>query len=349
MLDKLPEGLFCQIQKCGDRIVSLSQQLIENCTSNAAENFMAVNTKFNGGKQINRMQKGSFEHRCHGAALSFQKGAGWQASMRKRCTEQQAGPVLNKYCDSISLIRKADRERLSTEKSKKKRRLSKQSKTSIREDNHYGNSAQQPDIDQEELQRLCNENAIRMQVSDEERSNTEMKTRAQRNCGLWVELRKGRLTSSRFGEVCKRRKSTPCERIVKDILHSSSPNSQAINWGITHEDDAVKTYQSMTGNTVSPAGLFLSLEQGFLGASPDGIARDVKSKETGLLEVKYPHSAITQGKKTVGRAFTLQEAASSLKSFPVKFDKTGKLSLTKKSQPLLPNKRCNAHYINALV
>ena len=24
MLDKLPEGLFCQIQKCGDRTVSLS-------------------------------------------------------------------------------------------------------------------------------------------------------------------------------------------------------------------------------------------------------------------------------------------------------------------------------------
>ena len=47
MLDKLPEGLFRQIQKCGDRIVSLSQQLIKNCTSNAAENFMAVNTKFN--------------------------------------------------------------------------------------------------------------------------------------------------------------------------------------------------------------------------------------------------------------------------------------------------------------
>ena len=100
----------------------------------------------------------------------------------------------------------------------------------------------------------------------------------------------------------------------------------------------------MTGNTVSPAGLFLSVEQGFLGASPDGIVRDVKSNETGLLEVKCPHSAITQGKKTVGRAFTVQEAASSLKSFPVKFDKTGILSL-----PLLPNPKCNAHYINALV
>ena len=197
--------------------------------------------------------------------------------MWQRHTEQPAGPVLNKYCQSISLKRKVDRECLSIEKSKKRRRLSKQSKTSIREDNHYGDSTQQPDTDQEELQRLCNENAIRMQVSAKERSNIEMKTRGQGNCGLWVKLHKGRLTSSRFGEVCKRRKSTPCERIVKDISHSSSPNSQAINWGITHEDDAVKTYQSMTGSTVSPAGLFLSVEQGFLGASPNGIVRDVKS------------------------------------------------------------------------
>ena len=106
------------------------------------------------------------------------------ASMWQRCTEQPAGPVPNKYCHSISLKRKADRERFSTEKSKKRRRLSKQSRTSIREDNHYGDSVQQPDIDQEELQRLCNENAIRMQVSAEERSNIEMKRRAQRNCGL---------------------------------------------------------------------------------------------------------------------------------------------------------------------
>ena len=159
------------------------------------------------------MLKGSFEHRCHGAALSFQNDSGWHASMWQRCTEQPAGPVLNKYCHSISLKRKADRERLSTEKSKKRRHLSKQSKTSIREDNHYGDSAQQPNIDQEELQRLCDESAIRMQVSAEERSNIEMKTRAQRNCGLWVELRKGRLTSSRFGEVCKQHLANELLRI----------------------------------------------------------------------------------------------------------------------------------------
>ena len=46
VLDKLPECLFSQIIRCGDRIVSLASQLMQNCTSNAAENFMAVNAKF---------------------------------------------------------------------------------------------------------------------------------------------------------------------------------------------------------------------------------------------------------------------------------------------------------------
>jgi len=39
-------------QKCSDRIWSICPKLIENETSNAAEKFMSVNAKFNGGKQI---------------------------------------------------------------------------------------------------------------------------------------------------------------------------------------------------------------------------------------------------------------------------------------------------------
>ena len=39
VLDKLPEGLFSQIIKCGDRIVNFASPLIQNCTSNATEKF----------------------------------------------------------------------------------------------------------------------------------------------------------------------------------------------------------------------------------------------------------------------------------------------------------------------
>ena len=63
MIDKLPMGLISEVLKRGDRIVSLAGQLIANKTSNLAETYMSINAKFNGGKQINRIQRGSFENR----------------------------------------------------------------------------------------------------------------------------------------------------------------------------------------------------------------------------------------------------------------------------------------------
>ena len=63
LIDKLPSGLMNQILKRGDRIVSLAAQLVRNKTSNSAETYMSINAKFNGGKQVNRIQRGSFEIR----------------------------------------------------------------------------------------------------------------------------------------------------------------------------------------------------------------------------------------------------------------------------------------------
>ena len=61
--DKLPAGLMNAILQKGDRIVSLAGQLVTKKTSNLAETYMSANAKFNGGKQLNRIQRGSFENR----------------------------------------------------------------------------------------------------------------------------------------------------------------------------------------------------------------------------------------------------------------------------------------------
>ena len=63
LIDKLPTGLMNEVLKKGDRIVSLAAQLVTNKTSNMAETYMSINAKFNGGKQVNRIQRGSFENR----------------------------------------------------------------------------------------------------------------------------------------------------------------------------------------------------------------------------------------------------------------------------------------------
>ena len=39
MIDKLPHGLFAELLKCGNRIISILRQLIQNCTTNSAETW----------------------------------------------------------------------------------------------------------------------------------------------------------------------------------------------------------------------------------------------------------------------------------------------------------------------
>ena len=56
--------------------VSIAGQLVQNCTSNYAETYTGINTKFYGGKQMNRIQRRSFEGRCFGPGLRFQNGSG---------------------------------------------------------------------------------------------------------------------------------------------------------------------------------------------------------------------------------------------------------------------------------
>ena len=53
-----------EVERAGNRIVSKAAQLISNNTTNLSECYMSIRAKMDGGKQINRIQSGSFEHRC---------------------------------------------------------------------------------------------------------------------------------------------------------------------------------------------------------------------------------------------------------------------------------------------
>ena len=51
--------------------------LIEKSTTNLAECWMSIRSKFDDGKQINLCQRGSWNARCNGASLRFQHGPMW--------------------------------------------------------------------------------------------------------------------------------------------------------------------------------------------------------------------------------------------------------------------------------
>ncbi|KAI8487981.1 hypothetical protein Bbelb_344290 [Branchiostoma belcheri] len=323
LLESLPDGLMTAIRKCADRIWSICPKLIANDTSNAAENFMSVNAKFNGGKQIMRGQRGSYEHRCQGVGLATQYGPHWHERAWEKCTSVPANPVLKAYCTDLAKKRSRDCKRKATDKSKEARRRSKYSK-STGADCHYGPDAQQPDVDSATLAKLCEDVSVRMSVNATQQLSYEEKTRCQVSSPLWRELRKGRLTASKFGEICKRRRTTPCGRIVTDLLYKGNVTSKSLQWGRLHEDDAIEAYKEKTGNKVNPCGIYISTEHGYLAATPDGKVVQPDG-EMGLLEVKCPFSAV-KGPHPLSPA----EAAKN-KTFPIQ-EINGTLQLPKTHQ-----------------
>ena len=62
--------LHHDIQVILSRLVGKAEQLIDNVTTNIAESWIHVRSKFDRGKVINRSQSGSWEHRCMGQEYS---------------------------------------------------------------------------------------------------------------------------------------------------------------------------------------------------------------------------------------------------------------------------------------
>ena len=106
----------------------------------------------------------------------------------------------------------------------------------------------------------------------------EAATREQSDSALWQVMQSGRLTSSRFGEILKRRQTTDSRQLVKDIMGYNGPMKKVppqICWGKDIEDRAQQCYienRQRCGEDmeVEASGLHLMPEKSFIGASSDG-------------------------------------------------------------------------------
>lgn len=90
------------------------------------------------------------------------------------------------------------------------------------------------------------------------------------------------MTASTFSDVIKRRQTTPIDPLVKKLLgYIKAPTwLPAIKWGQDNESIARLNYLDVqrkrwhAGIRVSDCGLFVDRENGWLGASPDGLIHD---------------------------------------------------------------------------
>lgn len=149
-------------------------------------------------------------------------------------------------------------------------------------DKDYGPNAQKPDLSKETFDLKVAEHMKRLAKTKEEVLELEKKTANQKNCQLWLEERRLRLTASNFGLICNRKPESNCGPVVAQMLYRKV-DTPAMKYGQTHEADAVKVFEELTGVTVTKCGLFVDPQRPWLAASPDGLVG-----EDSVLEVKCP-------------------------------------------------------------
>lgn len=126
------------------------------------------------------------------------------------------------------------------------------------------------------LRRTVEEFKASLNVSEQVIRKIENDTRQQRNSPLWYSVRRYRITASVFGNILRRKPSTPPDSLVLSILQPRVFTSAAIEWGVQQEATAIQqyvTFQQCHGHSdtyASPCGFHVSKSLPYLGATPDG-------------------------------------------------------------------------------
>lgn len=127
-----------------------------------------------------------------------------------------------------------------------------------------------------------------LQVSPELSGKIEEETRQQSKCPAWTQLRRPRLTASRFRDACSSRAgSAEQESAAVHMIRGSTMQTAAMKRGLLVEREVLANYAELIQSNVLPAGFVIHPDAPHLGASPDGRVYDpTESPPFGLVEVK---------------------------------------------------------------
>ena len=118
----------------------------------------------------------------------------------------------------------------------------------------------------------------------------EMATRDQSNSVEWHQVRKPRLTSSRFREVCHVRGDGSSQNLAERIW-KGGVQTALMKRGLALEPVAIQEYTRTKNVNYWPCGFVIHPDAPWLGSSPDGLVFDpTESPPFGLIEIKCPNS-----------------------------------------------------------
>lgn len=133
-------------------------------------------------------------------------------------------------------------EKQLTEKYRRLRMMNRLRLPISRPDTNYGKHPSEPDIDENELKQLCCDYFKRLQLSPEQSQHIANSTCEQANevNQLWEAQRKRIITSSKFGEVSKRKK--PFAPLTRRLIYDKLRENKAMRYGNQNESKARNDY-----------------------------------------------------------------------------------------------------------
>lgn len=117
----------------------------------------------------------------------------------------------------------------------------------------------------------------------------EAATRDQAADPEWHRLRRPRITSSRFREVCFVRGMSSAQSLAARLLKGTRQTAD-MKRGADMESEAASEYCQLKSVNYTPCGLVIHPDAPWLGASPDGLIFDPATQPPfGLVEIKCPN------------------------------------------------------------
>lgn len=109
----------------------------------------------------------------------------------------------------------------------------------------------------------------------------------------WLQARLGKVTGTRLKSVMgsKKVQDTLIYELIAEQLTGQPEElymNNAMMWGKEYEDEAVVTYERLTGARTDKVGFCISDKHAYLGLSPDRLVKGKKGEYTKGIEVKAP-------------------------------------------------------------
>ncbi|XP_051951627.1 uncharacterized protein LOC127621880 [Xyrauchen texanus] len=128
-----------------------------------------------------------------------------------------------------------------------------------------------------------------LQTSLDTARKIEESTREQSMSTEWHQVRRMRVTSSHFREVCHVRSQTSAEQLAERMIRGVAQTA-LMKRGLALEPLAIQEYCKAKNTNYWPCGFVVHPDAPWLGSSPDGVVFDpTENPPFGLVEVKCPN------------------------------------------------------------